>query len=87
VPVFAGAGFDDPGVGLFAHQPAAGDLDLQHHGGHVAREHHVAAAAQDELRRAAEFGVVDDAPHVGFAGDVHQRGGKSRQAETVVLAQ
>ena len=73
--------------GPMSQQAAAGDLDLQHHGVDVARQHHVAAAAQHELGRQAEFGVVDDAPHISVAADAHQLAGHGRQAEGVVLAQ
>ena len=83
VPVLAGAGLDDPGVGALLDQAQAAQLDLEHQRRHVAREHDVAAAAEDELRRAAEFRVVDHAAHVGIAVDAHQRVRQRRQAEAV----
>ena len=51
VPVLAGAGLDDPGVGALLDAGACRHLDLQHDLRHVAREDHVAAAAQHELGR------------------------------------
>ena len=84
VPVLAGAGLDDPGVGALLDDAHAAHLDLEHDLRHVARQDDVAAAAEDELRRAAELRVVDDAAHVGVAGDAHQRLRHRRQAEGVV---
>jgi hypothetical protein len=69
------------------HQAAARHLDLQHHGLRVARQHQVAAAAQHQLGRAAEFGVAQQAAHVGIAAHAHQRVRHRRQAEAVVGAQ
>ena len=51
----------------------AAHLDLEHDLRHVARQDDVAAAAEDELRRAAELRVVDHPAHVGVARDAHQR--------------
>ena len=67
VPVLAGARLDDPGVGALLDQAHAAHLDLEDDLRHVARQDDVAAAAEDELRRAAERLVVDDAAHVGVA--------------------
>ena len=50
----------------------AAHLDLEHHLRHVARQDDVAAAAEHELRRAAELGSSTHAAHVGVARDAHQ---------------
>ena len=84
VPVLAGAGLDDPGVGALLDDAHAAHLDLEHDLRHVARQDDVAAAAEDELGRAAELRVVDDAAHVGVAGDPHERLRHRRKAEGVV---
>src|SRR4029079_18327530 len=63
---------------------AAHHLDLEHDLRHVLREHDVAAAAQDELGRAAELAVVDDLAPVGVAADAHERVRDGRQTEGVV---
>jgi hypothetical protein len=49
VPVFACAGLHNPGLGGLADQPFAQNVDFEHQRFDVARQHHVAAAAQNEF--------------------------------------
>jgi len=84
VPALTRARFDDPGVCVLCHEAHAAHLDLQHELRHVARENDVAAAAQHELRRAPELGVVDDLAHIGIRRHAHQRARHRRQPEGVV---
>ena len=87
VPVLARTGLDDPGLGPGFDQAQAAHLDLQHHRIGVAGENDVAAAAEDEFRRAPEFRVIDDPAQRRVAVDAHQRVRGGGQAETVERAQ
>ena len=83
MPVLARAGFNNEGLGRFLYQAPAHDLDLEHHRLDVAREHNVAAAAQDKAGFTAQLGVRQHGMHVGFTGNTHQRVGLGHNVEGV----
>jgi hypothetical protein len=87
VPGLASPHLDHAALGRLVHQLQARDLDLQHHRVDVARQHHIAAAAQHELGRQAVIGVVHHAAQVGLAANAHQRARQGWQAEGVVGTQ
>ena len=83
VPVLAGAGLDDPGLGLGAQQASAGQVDLEHDAGEVAGEHHVAAAAEHQARRARPVGLIDQRACLVGVAHMHQPRRARPQAEGV----
>jgi hypothetical protein len=66
---------------------ATHDLDADDHGVRIAGQNEVAARTEHQLRRAAEFGMVDQAAHVGVAGHAHEGVRDRGQTERVVCTQ
>ena len=87
VPGLAGTGFDDEASVVFdtTRRPMISTRTTTQSG---SRDRiRLLPRAEDQLLRAAEFGMVDHAAHVGVAGHAHQRVCNRWQAERVVCTQ
>ena len=73
MPVLASARFHNPGFGGLADQAFAHDFDFEHQRLDVARQHNVAAAAQNEFGRALKRWVGQQCINIGLAFQTNQR--------------
>ena len=87
MPVLAGAGLDDPGIGALLQQSPAHHFDLEDDAFRIAREDDVAAAAEHELGRAAELGVIDHTAQRSVTVHSNQRCSQRRQRKRIQRAQ
>ena len=83
VPVLASTSLQHPGPGGLAHQPAAHDLDLEHHRFDIAGEHDVAAPTQHELGCLSPIWIGQKRLQVKQAAQAHQGVGPSHDMKGV----